>query len=85
MRIPLYIRIVLIIVAGISLVWLPWIITIFLLFIAGLAFPPAAVALGILADLLYYPGSGFLWGSVYGAVAAILATLVRHFVKTRIM
>ena len=55
------------------------------MFLAGLVFPPASLALGVFADLLYYPGHGFLWATAWGLGLALLAAAVRHFVKTRIM
>lgn len=85
MRIPSYMRVGAVVGATASLFWLPWGATLTALFLAGLVFPPIAFALGILADILYYPGIGLPWGTVYGLLIAVLSALVRHFVKTSIM
>lgn len=85
MHVSLPIRIAFIVIAILAVFWFPWPLTILCIFAAGLVFPPAAFAIGILADLLYYPGHGFLWGSAWGLVLMLLALAVRHFVKTRIM
>lgn len=85
MQVPLPVRIGLIVIAFLALFWLPWAVSLCCIFLAGLAFPPAALALGILADLLYYPGHGFFWGSFAGLALALLSVAVRHFVKTRII
>lgn len=85
MRIPLPLKASIVLLAALSLFWFPWTVSVGLLFCAGLAYPPAALALGVVADILYYPGHGFLAGSFTGLVLALLAALVRHFVKTRIM
>lgn len=74
-----------VLLSGLSLFWFPWACSVVLMFLSGLIFPPASLALGIAADLLYYPGHGYLWGTLLGACLALLATFVRHFVKTRIM
>lgn len=85
MQVSLPIRITTIILGLISVFWLPWAVTLVCLFLAGLAFPPAAFALGIFADLLYYPGHGIFLGTLWGLILGLIAAAVRHFVKTRIM
>ena len=85
MQIPPTVRVALIALAALSVVWFPWPLTATLIFAAGLAFPPAALALGVAADLLYYPGWGVPWATLTGMGCALAATLVRHILKTRIM
>jgi len=85
MSIPPYVRVGTPIAAFLSLFWFPWIVSILFIFFSGLVFPPLALALGILADILYYPGSGLPWGSISGLLLALFSALVRHFVKTRII
>lgn len=85
MQVSLSVRVAAIVLATLSIFWLPWLITLVCLFLAGLIFPPAALALGVFSDLLYYPGHGIFLGTLWGLVLALLAAAVRHFVKTRIM
>ena len=85
MDIPPYLRVSAIVGAVLSLLWLPWAMTLVFIFLAGLVFPPAALALGVLTDLLYYPGVGLPWGVITGALIMLVSALVRHFVKTSIM
>lgn len=85
MRIPVIVRAAVIVIALLSLFWLPWSISLILMFFSGLVFPPLALALGVLADLLYYPGHGLPWATLDGLVLALISAAVRHFVKTRIM
>ncbi len=85
MQLPAYVRIGFVAAAGLSLFWLPWLCTVAFMFFAGLAFPPSALAIGVLADILYYPGTGFPWGVLAGLLCTLGAVSVRHFVKRRIM
>jgi hypothetical protein len=85
MKIPPYVRAGTPIVAFLSLFWFPWTVSCVFMFLAGLVFPALALALGVFADILYYPGTGIPWGSIIGLILALASALVRHFVKTRIM
>jgi hypothetical protein len=85
MKAPLSLRIAVLVLSLLAVFWLPWPVAAGLMFLSGLAFPPAALALGVLEDILYYPGSGLLVGSIAGGALTLLAVLVRYFVKTRIM
>lgn len=85
MRIPVFVRAAVILIALLSLFWLPWAISLMLMFLSGLIFPPAALALGVLADLLYYPGHGVPWATFDGLALTLISAAVRHLVKTRIM
>ncbi len=69
----------------VSMLTLPWPVTVILMALSGYLFPPAALAEGILADVLYYSGHGILAGTCIGAALAVFMFAVRHFVKTRII
>jgi hypothetical protein len=69
----------------ISMLTLPWPVTAVLMAVSGYLFPPAALAEGVLADVLYYSGHGIYGGTIVGAALAVFMFAVRHFVKTRIM
>lgn len=64
---------------------LPWKLTLLLSALAALYFPPTALLIGILADILYYPGTGLPTASLYGAGIALAAAGVRWFAETRIL
>lgn len=85
MHVPVPIRAAVLVIALLSLFWLPWTVSLVLMFLSGLIFPPSAFALGILADLLYYPGHGFPQATFEGLALTFISIAVRHFVKTRIM
>jgi len=69
----------------ISMLTLPWPVTVVLMAVSGYLFPPAALAEGILADVLYYSGHGIYAGTCIGALLTAVTFAVRHFVKTRII
>lgn len=73
--------------ALIALFVFPWQVALVGVFLAALFIPTAGVALGVLADIVYYvPGAAFLpYFSLLGLVATVLALLVQRFVKTRII
>ena len=79
------IQVGIVILAGVAPFVFPAWITLFLAFLAGLVFPPLAIASGMLVDLLYQPRGYWPVASMLGVVLCILALLVRSFVKTRIM
>ncbi len=85
MTVPRYVKIAIVILGFLSLFYLPWPFTVACMFFAGLVFAPAAFILGILADILYYPGHGWLWGTTAGLITALLAAFVRYIIKTRII
>jgi len=85
MKVPSYVRAGTPLVAFLSLFWFPWAVSCAFMFLAGLVFPALALALGVFADILYYPGVGIPWGSVIGLALALASAFVRHLVKTRIM
>ena len=84
-RISIPVRVSIIILACIAPFIFPSIITALLAFAAALIFPPLAIALGILTDLLYQPANYWPMASTIGIFFCVLAVLVRSFVKTRIM
>ncbi len=75
------------VVALLSLFIFPWQVSLVCVFVAALFVPPAGLALGIIADLVYYtPGSAFVpYFSVFGLASFGISLLVQRFVKTRIM
>lgn len=82
MRIPA--TIALGILPFVSALFFPYPLTLALMFAAGFVFPPLALAAGVFVDLLYYAG-GWPQGLVAGATIALVAHLVRQFVRARIM
>lgn len=62
----------------------PYQLTLALGFLAGLVFPPLALAAGILLDLLYYSG-GWPFATTAGLFLAASAEAVRRCVLARIM
>ncbi|HEY0010794.1 MAG TPA: hypothetical protein VGB97_02670 [Candidatus Paceibacterota bacterium] len=54
-------------------------------FAAGLVFPPLALVIGVLVDIFYHPGVGWLVGTVSGAVLTCVAYGVRYVAKTRLL
>ena len=85
MTLPRFVRLLITGFPFLSLVLFPWPLTVFLMFLAGLIFPPLALLAGILADILYYPGSGLLKGTLTGLFVCVLTYAVRHLYRTRIM
>lgn len=70
----------------VSLFFFPWPMTLIASFAAGLVFPPLALIIGILVDVLYSPGTGWhLIGTFTGLIVTALAYGVRYFVRTRVM
>ena len=81
------IRILLPLVAFLSLFFFPYPLSALLILASAILLPVSGIAIGIAADILYFsPGAAFmpLW-SLGGILATILALLVQRFVKTRIM
>lgn len=71
--------------AVLSLFIFPWAITLLAMAASALAHPLSALAVGILADILYYPGVGLPVGSLWGAGLATVGFFVRSFVKERML
>lgn len=84
-RISMPARISIIILACVSPFFFPSIITVVLAFAAALIFPPFAILLGMLTDLLYEPTNYWPIASIVGTLLCVMAIFVRSFVKTRIM
>ncbi|MDQ1299860.1 MAG: hypothetical protein QG636_528 [Patescibacteria group bacterium] len=74
-------------IALISLFIFPWQIALVAIFAASLMVPPAGLALGLIADLVYYsPEAAFMpYFTLFGLLSSVLSFLVHRFVKTRIM
>ena len=80
-----YARLGSLVAALLSLFWFPWPLTVSLMVLSGFLFPPSALLLGVIAEVLYYPGQGYFWATLTGACIMMLSIAVRHFMKTRIM
>lgn len=71
--------------AFVAILWLPWSVTLVFIFAAAIVTPPAALALGLFADALYMSHAWVPLGSAWGLLLMLLAILVRHFARSRIM
>ncbi len=69
----------------VSLFLLPWPVTAIGMAASALVFPPSALFIGVLADIVYYPGHGWLIGICTGAILTLAAYAVRHATKVYIM
>jgi hypothetical protein len=81
------IRTVFIVCAFLSPLLFPFPLTVVFVFIASVFLPPVGLMIGALIDALYYtPGASF-WplGIVLGITFTVLGTLVRRFIKARII
>lgn len=85
MNLPKSFRIFFAVFPFLSLFFFPWTMTLIASFAAGLVFPPLTLAIGILVDALYRPGTGWFIGTTWGVVLMVAAYGVRYFVRTRIM
>lgn len=63
----------------------PSAVSLLLAAVAAFYTPFAALAVGILHDLLYLPSGAFPMGVVIGTLGTFLALVVRRFVKTSII
>lgn len=84
-RIGMPARIGIIILACAAPFIFPSFIAAILAFAAALIFPPLAILLGMLMDLLYEPAGYWPIASIIGVLFCIAGFLVRSFVKARIM
>ncbi len=75
------------VLALIALFVFPWQVSLVAVAAAALFMPLAGIALGVIADIVYYvPGATFIpYFSLLGAGATLLSVLVHRFVKTRII
>lgn len=78
-------RVVLAVAAVLSVFLFPWPLTILLTLIAGFFWPPIALAVGILYELFYAPGTTLPWALIIGVIGTIILLFVQEFVKTRII
>lgn len=79
------VRIIVIGTAFLSVFFFPYAITSILSGIASLYFPPTAILVGVLTDLLYYMPPGIPSASLAGIALSGTAFLVRRFIKARII
>jgi hypothetical protein len=84
-RVGLPIQIGILVLATLAPFFFPTGLTATLAFLSALIFPPMALVLGILMDLLYLPGNSWPLATLAGAVVCLFAIAVRSFVKARIM
>ena len=75
------------ILALMALFVFPWQVSLVAVFAASLFMPAAGIALGVIADIVYYiPGAPFIpYFTLFGLAATGSALLVHRFVKTRII
>ncbi|KND50997.1 MAG: hypothetical protein AB202_01140 [Parcubacteria bacterium C7867-007] len=85
MHIPPAARIGIIAVACISPFLFPSVITAILAVCAAFIFPPIAIVIGMLTDLLYEPTGYLPFASIFGLIICVSVFFVRSFLKTRIM
>ena len=69
----------------VSLFFFPWPMTLIASVASGLVFPPLPLIVGVLVDVLYYPGGGLPVGTLWGLGIAAFAYIVRYIVRRRIM
>lgn len=69
----------------VSLFFFPWPMTLIASFAAGLVFPPLALIVGVLVDVIYSPGEGWFIGTLWGIGLTAFSYGVRYFVRTRVM
>lgn len=70
-----------------SLVWLPWPITVALMVASSISLPISGIVFGVLFDLVYAPigAVGLPLGVLWGAGASLTGYLILRFIRTRIM
>lgn len=75
------------VVALLTIFMLPWQVSLVAVLGAALFIPMAGIALGVVADLVYYvPGAAFIpYFTLFGLCATGASFLVQRFVKTRII
>jgi hypothetical protein len=78
-------RVVIIALALLSPFFFPTVITLALSLLAGLYLTPIPLFVGILRDLLYYPGFGLPYGTLWGLAISVSILFVRYVIKTRIL
>jgi hypothetical protein len=70
-----------------SLVWLPWPITLALMIVSSVSFPLSGIVFGVLFDMIYAPvgALGIPLGVLWGGVASLLGYVLSRFMQERIM
>ena len=80
-------RFVLLVATFLSLVWLPWPITVVLMVASSISLPLSGIVFGVLIDMLYAPvgAVGIPLGVLWGSVASLVGYTISRFVRARIM
>ncbi len=81
----LALQIGLVVASILSIFFFPWPLTVLLTLISGVFWPPVALAVGVLYELLYAPGTTLPWAVIIGLAATGGLFFVHQFIKTRIM
>lgn len=70
-----------------SLVWLPWPITLVLMIASSISIPLSGIVFGVLFDMVYAPvgAVGIPLGVLWGSVASLLGYIISRFLQARIM
>ena len=79
------IRYIVLVSSLLSLFWFPYPFTLVLSFVASLFFPPWALFIGFLSDLLYLPSGAWPTATLLGALISLASVFVHRFIKTRII
>ena len=80
-------RYVLLVATFLSLVWLPWPITVVLMVASSISLPLSGIVFGVLIDMLYAPvgAVGIPPGVLWGSVASLAGYTISRFIRARIM
>ena len=80
-------RAILLISCFLSVVFMPWPITLFLVAGSSIVWPVIGLVIGLCADALYAPLSGALLpiGFVWGSACAIAGFLIMRFIKAHVL
>jgi hypothetical protein len=81
------IRPVLLLATFLSLVWMPWPVTIVFMVLTSIFIPISGIVFGLLLDIFYAPlgVSSLPYGLMWGSLATAIGFMVERFLRTRIM
>lgn len=81
------IRYVILAATFLSVLWMPWPITVMLMTISSMLLPVAGIIFGVMFDMIYAPvgAIGIPLGIMWGASASVLGVLMSRFIRSRIM
>lgn len=70
-----------------SLVWLPWPLTLLLMIISSISIPLSGIVFGVLFDMVYAPvgAVGIPLGVLWGGTASLVGYTLSRFIRARIM